>query len=1471
MRKKATPLFEQQMTKIVGAIQALNQQTAAAMQQRFQYKDQLERAQTRLSQWEPLADEKLVVVMVQSEQSVSLSSTESSESLAAWQVTCTRHARAGIRLMKNNSHTWHISLDNGNGVIVETQMILDDSLEEKSEWDLRPLRDSLRGSLPTPESAAIRRACQAICQQQQSVLKHIQSQLSESESTLKRLAKQRQTQLLTQTGTLSAWHELDEKHPLFLHGLLEVNLRQQVIKQLPWGQLPAGKGVQQLLRLLELGRLSELNLQDCSDLTDATLIACLQNSPDLLYLNISGCIQLTSRAVMQCASSNQSLLRLSARSLPRLTDLWNGVVWLTRTALVFPRLTHADFRDCVYLTKIQIYAPELQYLHLGACGLAAGSMLNTQDWTLLTPKLTTLYLQGCRLLRQMMVDSQQLKHIDARDAGITVPLLQAMLTPEQWCRIQVLHLPDSEAMTPWQRLSTYPFLIPLADEIMSATKLLALHSVLSHPKIAAAMENLSIAGHLRLQAGLALFLWQQGREFWTPTRVKKYLTGLEHARKNNYVVREHLTVWKQIETIDPALIPAEIGVQLQKLEEREESVSVEVKASEEESAEMEESEEESGSPPTRHRASLSHETPRKEEKTLAPPIPAYKRLSICLFLLEKEGKRIDYYKKIIMEIGDIGATHRSLAKQAFEACLSQLEKWSGALEALEKIIAAHPDLAAQALAACPEYKFNGLLHRYYLLHHCQDYIPRFGLPASFIYHISVDLKAPLIIVKYMDIIPLDKIEVIFKACLLGVTSCYYFSRREFSESDETVKRKEKMVEPEIAKILSIIKKMVTFTPVLAQKAFVACLTEQLKDIRNLEQGWLHSSELVKPISTAIFVAIRKIGASLSTLSEPALTVCLSVLNDYEHICYYGTGSNTVHVIESVEVTMGAIGAANPDLAFQIFELCLGRLTNSKCCSARTVEAVALIGAAIPALANQALKACLSKLKSRELSIQTAAIRAVGKIGVANPVLTYQAFQACLFMLQNSHPWVRQHAVEATGKLGKVNTDLARRAVKACLPRIQDWLSSHFIEDYYGIVRVREAAIAATMRHLDVLPPELLDEIFEAYISQFTEGLSGGRYQVVYDAAVAALKRISLLNLKLATRTLAVFLSMPSSYHRNNHQLLYNVITTYPQLVYTLLKKMPYFLQQDNLCFQADAINLLLSVSVAYGMQIRQDLGGYINAFLQQRLGNHPEEKSPTEEKSSRSLTPDVLEIKPPVHSSSSPLSSSDQKCRALPAPHAQLWGDIPGAQLTTTTVVTPIFPTSSYPLPFSPEASSSNSRSSHSSPNKPEEAKLTPDDYHEIPPTSSQSLRSLAAEGLKMKLKELCEIKHYAFSITRSAAKALSIECHIESAENKEIETELSSVINSLKQGLDILEIQDSQYQLNQSLNKRSLQIIGKAPVLNQIVQFLIEAGVAYLPSVTQTKAALFYYSPTPKPPSIKEDKQLEKNLEENTITCLTQ
>ncbi len=314
--QQVDPLFERQITLLVGEIQALNQETRVELDRRLQQKSRLERATTRLHQWEPLTYAGLLVEIVLLEKPTPLS-------LAAWQAACVRQARAGLRLVQGNG-AWRLWIHNGNYLVAEAK-IISGTLEYPGEWDLHPLQKSIMAS--PIDAKAIRQACHVIYQQQLLALQAIQKALLASEARLKRLAELRQDKLLPKkSGTVKAWYDVEEKHPHFLTGLLDVTLRQAVVNQLAWGSLPPGKGTQQLLRLLELGGLSELNIQDCQEATDAHLIAFLQNSPDLIHLNISGCSHLTSRTLTQCASSTPSLLRLSARQLPGLTDLWRGMV-----------------------------------------------------------------------------------------------------------------------------------------------------------------------------------------------------------------------------------------------------------------------------------------------------------------------------------------------------------------------------------------------------------------------------------------------------------------------------------------------------------------------------------------------------------------------------------------------------------------------------------------------------------------------------------------------------------------------------------------------------------------------------------------------------------------------------------------------------------------------------------------------------------------------------------------------------------------------------------------------------------------------------------------------------------------------------------------------------------------------------------------------------------------------------------------
>lgn len=137
---------------------------------------------------------------------------------------------------------------------------------------------------------------------------------------------------------------------------------------------------------------------------------------------------------------------------------------------------------------------------------------------------------------------------------------------------------------------------------------------------------------------------------------------------------------------------------------------------------------------------------------------------------------------------------------------------------------------------------------------------------------------------------------------------------------------------------------------------------------------------------------------------------------------------------------------------------------------------------------------------------------------------------------------------------------------------------------------------------------------------------------------------------------------------------------------------------------------------------------------------------------------------------------------------------------------------------------------------------------------------------MKSKLQTLCEEKNYAFVSQRPQGDNLVIRFtaadSVLAADDDEIKKELLDLIEVLQTELTALAVSTKQYQVKPQWEAWTLHITAEAAVLDKIADLLQTAGVAYFPSLTAARSALFYSSPqrpSASPPQAP------------TVTCLLQ
>lgn len=500
--------FKTQINNVVVKIQKLNPETQAQREQRLQEKSLMQRAYTSLKQWQQMIASDLSVELI-------LKETSAIPSLPKWQSDHVRAKQPGIRIIKTIGKTWQINIHNGDILLANRQLqekkVADEehSEENSDSLDLQPFHKIIMNAEIILNKEiniqAIRQTCQEIYRQRLNAYQKTNKMHLANE---KERLEQRQNKLLRQQTQEREtwWYQLSKNDANFLKGLSEIGLRQTIVTRLPWGRLPVGKGLEQLLRLLKIGGLTALNLQDCTAVTDDHVIAFIQNSPNLMTINLSGCLKVTSLSLLYLEKAKY-LERLSARSLPKLTNLGRHNTFRSSQSVLFPQLTHADFRDCINLSHIYLQAPALKHLYLGLSKPNTKSnRRNPFYWTLITPALQTISIKNSTNISRLKIESTALEQIDMRGGtSMTLSLLQGMIMLEQWAGVNTLQLEDCPYLKEWEHLSHYPFLVPLAQHRINIEQLSTLHTIFSDQAISVSVKTLSYKHRLRLQTGLAIF------------------------------------------------------------------------------------------------------------------------------------------------------------------------------------------------------------------------------------------------------------------------------------------------------------------------------------------------------------------------------------------------------------------------------------------------------------------------------------------------------------------------------------------------------------------------------------------------------------------------------------------------------------------------------------------------------------------------------------------------------------------------------------------------------------------------------------------------------------------------------------------------------------------------------------------------------------------------------------------------------
>ena len=350
--------FMQQMDRLVSIVESLGRDITAESKKQAEQTINLGRLHTRMAQWKPLCAHTPALQVAINLNDSKIASSNVAEQLEFLQSNVP-HGTPWALLSAPNATVkcWKLYLHNGRDLVVAGQAL--DEVPKEDGWDFRSLLSSLKAQgKPGLEKQTVMQKivsdfCKAELQNQQQKIQDLEQRKKTSQECLQVLDQQRQTIAHNTHKKEKTCAELKDDDPSFLLPLFDDELRQKVVSQLVWSKFPEGHGLRQVLRLLTLGKLRELNLQDCKELTYERVIDLARYSPELTTLNISGCKQLTHDAVVALATHCKYLQNLSAANLSKVTDLWQGWRWASSEPLVFPLLTHANFRGCNKLYRVK--------------------------------------------------------------------------------------------------------------------------------------------------------------------------------------------------------------------------------------------------------------------------------------------------------------------------------------------------------------------------------------------------------------------------------------------------------------------------------------------------------------------------------------------------------------------------------------------------------------------------------------------------------------------------------------------------------------------------------------------------------------------------------------------------------------------------------------------------------------------------------------------------------------------------------------------------------------------------------------------------------------------------------------------------------------------------------------------------------------------------------------------------------------
>src|SRR5262249_25310923 len=126
-------------------------------------------------------------------------------------------------------------------------------------------------------------------------------------------------------------------------------------------------------------------------------------------------------------------------------------------------------------------------------------------------------------------------------------------------------------------------------------------------------------------------------------------------------------------------------------------------------------------------------------------------------------------------------------------------------------------------------------------------------------------------------------------------------------------------------------------------------------------------------------------------------------------------------------------------------------------------------------------------------------------------------------------------------------------------------------------------------------------------------------------------------------------------------------------------------------------------------------------------------------------------------------------------------------------------------------------------------------------PGVSSTTAPHTAAAFAEKLEKLCTDHDYTFDLRRIRANALSIQMTAEVfEEDTEIKKELLALGKALKACMAAHGITLKPNQFKPDWNKRTVTINAEPPILNQIIQFMIQGGAKFLPHDAKSKLGFF-------------------------------